>query len=93
MSKFALLGNFKLYFYYFLLQIDLRRNSDQDDFSQDDEDESQNPYKMVFIVNTELGMGVGKTAAQVGHAALGIYRILQQDTEYNDMLSHWEDLG
>ena len=62
-------------------------------FSNNDEEEQCNPYKMVFIVNTKLGMGVGKTAAQVGHAALGIYRILQQDTEHTDMLSQWEDLG
>lgn len=33
--------------------------------------------KMVFVVNTELKMGVGKIAAQVGHAVLGLYCALQ----------------
>lgn len=34
-------------------------------------------FKMVLVVNTELKMGVGKTAAQVGHAVLGLYCALQ----------------
>jgi peptidyl-tRNA hydrolase len=28
---------------------------------------------MLLIVNTELGMGKGKMAAQCGHAAIGCY--------------------
>ena len=32
------------------------------------------PFKMVFCVNTELSMGKGKIAAQVGHAAIGCFR-------------------
>ena len=44
------------------------------DDSSDDEDEAQMAafleqgdfYKMVFVVNMELNMGVGKVAAQVG---------------------------
>ena len=35
-----------------------------------DEKTIQIPYKMVFVVNTELNMGVGKVTAQVGHAAV-----------------------
>ena len=31
---------------------------------------------MVFVINTSLDMGPGKTAAQVGHAALGVQRVL-----------------
>ena len=74
------------------MQIDIR-TSDLEAFPLNNEEERENLYKMVFIVNTELGMGVGKTAAQVGHATLGIYRILQQDREYNEMLSQREDLA
>jgi peptidyl-tRNA hydrolase, PTH2 family len=33
------------------------------------------PYKMVLCVNTELGMGKGKIAAQCGHAAVGCYKV------------------
>lgn len=36
--------------------------------------------KMVFVVNTELKMGVGKIAAQVGHAVLGLYCALQNSS-------------
>ena len=32
------------------------------------------PYKMVLVVNQELGMGKGKIAAQCGHAAVGCYK-------------------
>jgi len=32
------------------------------------------PYKMVFCVNTDLAMGKGKIAAQVGHAAVGCFQ-------------------
>jgi PTH2 family peptidyl-tRNA hydrolase len=32
------------------------------------------PFKMLLCVNTSLGMGKGKIAAQCGHAALGAYK-------------------
>lgn len=32
-------------------------------------------YKMVIVVRKDLGMGVGKVAAQVGHAVLGCYKL------------------
>lgn len=32
------------------------------------------PYKMVLVVNQELGMGKGKIAAQCGHASVGCYK-------------------
>lgn len=35
------------------------------DTSSDDEDEEEVFYKMVFVVNSSLNMGVGKLAAQV----------------------------
>lgn len=60
---------------------------DDDDDSSDDEfgaDMSASPaktwgmkdapYKMVLCVNTSLGMGKGKIAAQCCHAALGCYK-------------------
>lgn len=51
-------------------------------------------YKMVFIVNAELNMGVGKTAAQVAHAALGLHRTLLDDPQkFGQMLMSWEQFG
>jgi peptidyl-tRNA hydrolase len=38
---------------------------------------------MVFVVNTSLKMGAGKMAAQVGHAAVALYRLCQQNEEVN----------
>lgn len=49
---------------------------------------------MVFVVNSELGMGLGKVGAQVGHAAVGLFRILMSDEfKYGRMLCAWEDSG
>jgi len=61
-------------------------------------DSYDGPYKMVFVVNSELGMGVGKIAAQVAHAALGLNRLLLQKEEEMDAesdelgpLAFWEE--
>jgi PTH2 family peptidyl-tRNA hydrolase len=67
-------------------------SSDDDD--DDVEEYYDNPYKMVCIVNSELGMGVGKTASQVAHACIGLYRrLLQEQQRYGEMLLAWEQLG
>ena len=41
------------------------------------------PHKMVALVRSDLGMGLGKVAAQVSHATLGAYKRAQrrQDCE------------
>ena len=49
-------------------------------------------WKMVFVVNTELHMGVGKIAAQVGHATLGLYKQAKSENLSND-LTQWETNG
>lgn len=48
--------------------------------------------KMVFVVNNELHMGVGKIAAQVGHATLGLYKQAKSENLTND-LTLWETNG
>jgi len=48
-------------------------------------------YKMVFVVNTSLHMSVGKTAAQVGHAALGLFRRHQRAKQ--PQFDAWEHHG
>ena len=49
---------------------------------------------MVFVVNCELNMGVGKIAAQVAHAGLAIQkRLLQGDEKMRRMTNEWEDMG
>ena len=50
-------------------------------------------FKMVLVVNTELRMGVGKTAAQVGHAVLGLYRLLQTQAKWKEDSIKWDDCG
>lgn len=51
-------------------------------------------YKMVFVVNGELQMGVGKVAAQVAHACLGLFRkLIDEQIKYAEMLISWEQFG
>ena len=51
-------------------------------------------FKMVFVVNEELMMGVGKIAAQVGHATLGLYTVLQSGSvEVIGDAATWEVCG
>lgn len=52
-------------------------------------------YKMVALVRTDLGMGTGKIAAQVGHAVLGAYQglINTDKPEWNEDLDRWEETG
>jgi len=67
-------------------------NSDDDDIEDYIGDGSQ--YKMVFVVNGELGMGIGKTAGQVAHASLGLYReIIAEQQRFGEMLLSWEQYG
>nr|XP_045596821.1 probable peptidyl-tRNA hydrolase 2 isoform X2 [Procambarus clarkii] len=67
--------------------------SDECEDCEEDDDEDTY-YKMVFVINTEFGMGVGKVAAQVGHAALGLYRLLKEDGEkYDASVEEWEEFG
>jgi PTH2 family peptidyl-tRNA hydrolase len=40
---------------------------------------------MVFLVRMDLKMGLGKMAAQVGHATLGAYKQLVADSEKNEL--------
>lgn len=51
-------------------------------------------HKMVFVVNNELNMGVGKVAAQCAHAALALHRIMIENTErFGEMMMSWEQFG
>ncbi|XP_069499334.1 probable peptidyl-tRNA hydrolase 2 [Ambystoma mexicanum] len=58
-----------------------------------EDDEDQNYYKMVFVVNMELSMGVGKIAAQVGHAAVGLYQLMQEEAKHREIVCRWDENG
>ena len=47
--------------------------------------------KMVIVVRNDLGMSVGKIAAQVGHAVLGLYKIAQMENP--QAVDQWEMLS
>ena len=51
--------------------------------------------KMVFLVRQDLKMGAGKIAAQVAHAAIGLYDdILEEENIYQkNALNSWFNLG
>ena len=50
-------------------------------------------FKMVFVVNSSLKMGVGKTAAQVGHATLALYKTLLVAHTEQLNVRDWEEKG
>ncbi|XP_018615743.1 probable peptidyl-tRNA hydrolase 2 [Scleropages formosus] len=50
-------------------------------------------FKMVFVVNMDLSMGVGKVATQVGHAAVGLYQVLQEKNSWREMAWKWDHTG
>ena len=47
--------------------------------------------KMVLVVNTELGMGKGKVAAQCGHAAVACFKAAL--VEEPQLVAAWERTG
>ncbi|KAL8607669.1 hypothetical protein ACOMHN_039343 [Nucella lapillus] len=64
------------------------------DSSEDELLEAGDFYKMVLVVNGELGMGVGKVAAQVSHATLNLYRLMMDTPAlYSPALLAWEQYG
>lgn len=49
---------------------------------------------MVFIVNVEFNMGMGKIVVQVVYVVLGLYRILLDDFQkFGQMFMSWEQFG
>jgi PTH2 family peptidyl-tRNA hydrolase len=53
-------------------------------------------FKMVFVVNKELDMGVGKQCAQVAHAAVGLFSDLltnDRDGEKQVQIIQWQSGG
>ncbi|KAK2159010.1 hypothetical protein LSH36_160g02000 [Paralvinella palmiformis] len=71
--------------------------SSEDDFGEavgDDFFDDSDLYKMVFVVNTSLKMGIGKIAAQVAHASLGLYKTMVENQQrFGEMLLSWEQFG
>ncbi|XP_044761283.1 probable peptidyl-tRNA hydrolase 2 [Coccinella septempunctata] len=57
-----------------------------------DVNEDEGYYKMTFVVNTALKMGLGKLSAQVAHACLGLYRKMLLEG-LKDALDGWEFAG
>lgn len=57
-------------------------------------EEDCDDYKMVFVVNCSLNMGVGKACAQVAHAALGLQLFLLENSKtYAKQFSKWTQEG
>ena len=48
-------------------------------------------YKMIIVVRRDLKMSVGKTAAQVAHAALGCYK--QSLSKNPNIVTNWENMS
>lgn len=66
---------------------------DKPDLKQSQQEmEESRALKMVFVVNSELKMGTGKVAAQVGHATLALYKTLLINT-FDHLVRDWENQG
>ena len=48
-------------------------------------------YKMVIVVRKDLNMSVGKTSAQVAHAALGAYK--KSLSKNSNIVMNWENMS
>ena len=48
-------------------------------------------YKMVIVVRRDLKMSIGKTSAQVAHAALGAYKLSL--SKNSDKVTNWENFS
>ena len=70
---------------------DEKNKSDNKEYTFDDSDD----LKMVFLVRQDLKMGAGKIAAQVAHAAIGLYdSILEEENIYQkNALDYWFNFG
>ncbi|RUS73404.1 hypothetical protein EGW08_018843 [Elysia chlorotica] len=75
------------------LEVDLQGTSDSSEEDEAEDFLSGATYKMVFVVNAELGMGVGKVAAQVAHAALSLFRNMIDSDAKAEMLMVWGHMG
>lgn len=75
------------------LENDLQGASDSSDEDDTEDFLSADTYKMVFVVNSELNMGVGKVAAQVAHAALSLFRNMIDTDAKAQMLIMWGHMG
>lgn len=48
--------------------------------------QAEHEYKMVFVVNKQLDMGVGKQCAQVAHAAIGLFADIHTSGNSDDQI-------
>ena len=48
-------------------------------------------FKMVIVVRKDLNMSIGKTSAQVAHAALGAYKLSLKNS--SDKVANWENFS
>jgi PTH2 family peptidyl-tRNA hydrolase len=70
-------------------------NSDRDRAEElESGEELYQDYKMVFVINASLPMSPGKVAAQVGHAAIDLYRELISKQElFGGPMLQWSENG
>ena len=70
------------------IKFNKQKNSKKFDFEDSD-------LKMVFLVRIDLKMGAGKIAAQVAHAAIGLYDEIMNgnDEYYIEAINYWSTFG
>jgi PTH2 family peptidyl-tRNA hydrolase len=80
----------------------IKKKEKEDKIKEEGEEEVNEKYdfddadlKMVFLVREDLKLGAGKIAAQVAHAAVGLYSeiTLEGKSYYQQALEHWDEFG
>ena len=56
-------------------------------------DQGAASFKMVFVANSSLKMGVGKIGSQVGHAVLSLYHFVSSQQDRKLEVDQWERFG
>ncbi|KIH56298.1 Peptidyl-tRNA hydrolase PTH2 [Ancylostoma duodenale] len=72
---------------------DFEDNSSSSGEGEDVEMGGGRTHKMVLVANMSLKMGVGKLAAQVGHATLGVYRQAMNSEAGREAIEAWTRHG
>lgn len=72
-----------------------KKDDDNDNNDEWESDFDDADLKMVFVVRQDLKMGAGKIAAQVAHAAVGLFDKITSkgDKFHKDALDYWNTFG
>lgn len=99
---FVLGANSRKLLQYLYRMLKKNKKEKNDDIVSEEGEEENKKYdfenadlKMVFLVREDLKLGAGKIAAQVAHAAVGLYEEINNEGKdyYQQALDYWNEFG